>query len=390
MMRILLISPFHGGSHRSWATGYLQNSQNEVELLTLPDRFWKWRMHGGSVTLSRRFNETHRVGRKQLLPPLPHVILATDMVDLTTFQSLTRRISHSMPAILYMHENQITYPLPDSAVGGPMRRQQGERDLHYGFINYASMMAADLVLFNSEYHRSDYFYKLPSFLKHFPEFNELETIPLLIEKSEVMPVGVDIQGLNKAKRSYGDSDPPLILWNQRWEYDKNPGQFFAALYEIAQEGIPFRLAVCGANFRQKPAEFEKARVALAGQIVHWGYADSEEYKQLLWDASITISTAHHEFFGISIVEAVACNTFPILPRRLSYPELLPASAHHRCLYSDYSGLMEKLRWSLTNNIARNAISLELASHVAQFDWRIIASQYDTRITSLVDEDIFTN
>jgi len=356
----------------------------------MPDRFWKWRMHGGGITLARRFNETHRLSCRQQIPPLPHVILATDMIDLTTFQSLTRRITHNIPAILYMHENQITYPLPDTVGAGPMRRQQGERDLHYGFINYASMMAADLVLFNSEHHRSDFFSQLPSFLKHFPEFNELETIPLLVEKSEVMPVGVDIQGLNKAKSSYGQSDPPLILWNQRWEYDKNPEQFFAALCVLKREGIPFRLAVCGANFRQKPAEFEEARVALAGQIIHWGYAETDKYQQLLWDASITISTANHEFFGISIVEAVACNTFPILPRRLSYPELLPPSAHDRCLYTDFPGLMENLRWSLTNNTARNAISLELASHVAQFDWRIIAEQYDDRITSLVDEDIFTN
>ncbi len=389
-MRILLVSPFHGGSHRSWATGYMRNSQNEVELLALPDRFWKWRMHGGGITLARRFNETHSVNDLEPVLPLPHVILATDMVDLTIFHSLTRRITHNMPTILFMHENQITYPLPESAIEGPMRRQHGERDLHYGFINYASMMAADLVLFNSEYHRSEYFSELPSFLKHFPEFNEIETVPLLVEKSEVMPVGVDIQGLNEASSSHQSSDPPLILWNQRWEYDKNPEQFFAALYEIAREGIPFRLAICGANFRQKPAEFEKARVELASHIVHWGHAETNDYNQFLWDASITISTAHHEFFGISIVEAIACNTFPILPRRLSYPELLPRSTHDKCLYSDYSGLMEILRWSLTNNKARNAVSLELASHVAQFDWRVIASQYDDRIAALVNDDMMAN
>ncbi len=347
-------------------------------------------MHGGAITLARRYNQKYDVLAQQQIVSLPDVILATDMVDLTTFLSITRHSTNKMPAILFMHENQITYPLPDNVTEGPMRRQKGERDLHYGFINFASMMAADLVLFNSEYHRTEFFTALPSFLKHFPEYNELESVPLLLEKTEVMPIGLDVEGLNNSQRRNDSSDSPLILWNQRWEYDKNPEQFFTALYQIAREGIPFRLAICGVNFRQNPAEFDRARTELAGQIIHWGYAKEEVYKKLLWEAAITISTAHHEFFGISILEAVTCHTFPILPRRLSYPELLPLSTHDRCLYSDHSGLIDILRWSLTHDLARNAVSRELANYAARFDWRFIAPRYDDRIKSLVEGTPTTN
>jgi hypothetical protein len=62
-----------------------------------------------------------------------------------------------------MHENQLTYPLPADGRTGPMRRQHGERDHHYAFINYASMLAADRVFFNSQYHLESFFARCPNF-----------------------------------------------------------------------------------------------------------------------------------------------------------------------------------------------------------------------------------
>ncbi len=38
---------------------------------------------------------------------------------------------------------------------------------------------------------------------------------------------------------------------------------------------------------------------------------------------IVVSTAWHEFFGISVIEAVRAGCRALLPRRLSYPELFP-------------------------------------------------------------------
>jgi len=142
-MRILFVSTYHGGSHRAWAEGYKQYSSHDVQLLTLPARFWKWRMHGGAVTLARRFLERLSSGRLAM----PDLLVFTDMVDVSTFMALIRRQCPGLPAALYMHENQLTYPLPDSAGTGPMRRQKGERDLRYAFVNYASMLAADRISF---------------------------------------------------------------------------------------------------------------------------------------------------------------------------------------------------------------------------------------------------
>jgi glycosyltransferase involved in cell wall biosynthesis len=366
-MTILLVSPYHGGSHLAWAEGYRRESRYDVELLTLPARFWKWRMHGGALTLAREFlNSEIR----------PMLVLGTDMLDMTTFLALTRKAMSGTPAILYMHENQLTYPLPSGSRTGPMRRQKGERDLHYAFINVASMMAADEIYFNSSFHLRAFFESLPGFLKHFPEDNELENIPLLRAKSHVLPVGIDLSVLKRQDHLPKNESAPLIIWNQRWEYDKNPIQFFEALYTMVDDGVAFRLALCGMNFRRRPEEFKEALKRLSSHIVHEGYADEATYRDLLWQARVTISTAFHEYFGISILEAIYCQTFPILPRRLSYPELIPERFHDRCLYDDQAGLEQRLRWSLTNPLQSAEAAAELAVTVAHFDWATVARRYD--------------
>lgn len=378
-MKILLVSPYHGGSHQAWAEGYRQHSGHEVALLTLPDRFWKWRMHGGAVTLARRFMAA---GDADL-------VLATDMLDLTTFAALTRHKLGRTPLVLYMHENQLTYPLPADGETGPMRRQLGERDQHYAFVNYASMLTADRVLFNSQYHHDSFFAALPRFLKHFPEYNELGTVAKLQDKSRTLPVGVDFQRLMIEDWGLGNHQSsiinpvPLIVWNQRWEYDKNPAAFFAALYAVAAAGIPFRLALCGQQFGQRPSPFTEAMTRLSDQVVHVGFAEPDDYRRLLWEAAVTVSTAHHEFFGVSILEAIYCRTFPILPYRLSYPELIPEAYHRRCLYQNQGGLVERLRWALTHTDEARKVAVGLGTAVSRYDWSQLAAQYDKLLTDLV-------
>lgn len=113
-----------------------------------------------------------------------------------------------------------------------------------------------------------------------------------------------------------------------------------------EAGLDFTVALCGENFRQKPQEFEEAITRLGNRVIYAGHADDETYRQMLWAATVTVSTAHHEFFGISILEAIYGHTFPILPHRLSYPELIPEVYHRRCLYENEGGLLQRLRWAI--------------------------------------------
>ncbi len=374
-MRIALLSPYHGGSHKYWADGLINYSNNDIFPLTLPARFWKWRMHGGAITLARKFNASSIKF---------DLILATDMVDLTTFLALTRERISKTPVILYMHENQLTYPLPQEPDRGPMRRQRGERDLHYAFINFSSMLAADHVMFNSRFHRDQLLTKLPSFLSGFPEQNETVTLAELNEKSSVFPVGLDVPNDSPKISLDYDESTPLIVWNQRWEYDKNPKAMFETLFELANKGLSFNIAICGQNFRNKPHEFDQAIEVLSDRIVHFGYAELDDYYAILQSAHVTFSTAIHEFFGIAVLEAMACETYPVLPNKLCYPEILPSRFHDACLYSDHGQLVDKLTWALLNkDLARNVAS-EIAVAVQSYQWSALAPNFDQILEDLAN------
>ena len=364
-MRVVLLEPYYTGSHAAWVDGYVAASHHDVVPLVLKGQFWKWRMHGGAVTLARRFLE------KNLSADL---LLTTDMLDLTTFLALTRDRTHRMPTALYFHENQLTYPL----------RPGEKHDLHYGFINYASALAADIVFFNSSFHLEAFFDELPRLLKHFPDYNELNTVQTLRSKSHVLPLGLDLCRFDTHRplTSFSSDAPPLILWNHRWEYDKNPGQFLEALYALQDESLDFRVALLGEQFVRVPPEFEKARSQLGSRVVQFGFVESlADYAHWLWRADIVVSTAIHEFFGTAIVEALYCDCFPVLPHRLTYPDYVSPAYHARCLYHDFDGLVALLRAAIQQIEQTRQVSF--CDRVARYDWSETAVVYDTVLESLL-------
>ena len=358
-MKVWLVEPYYGGSHRAWADGYRAHSRHPVRLLTLPARFWKWRMQGGAVTLARK---------ALALKEAPDLIVASDMLNLPVFVALGGERLARVPVALYFHENQLTYPLPPG---------ETRRDLHYAFINFSSALRANALFFNSAYHLEAFYDELPRLLKHFPDYNELWSVGWLRERSEVLPLGLDLARLDAFRPEQPPNGPPTLVWNHRWEYDKDPGTFFRAVYALAEEGLDFRLILLGESFRNQPAEFLEARERLPERIAHFGYAeDLAQYARLLWQGDVVVSTAIHEFFGAAVLEACYCDCFPILPARLSYPELLPAASHDACLYHDFDGLLARLRRAVVEVEETRTRSLRAA--VARYDWGQMAPLYDRR------------
>jgi len=359
--RILLVEPFFGGSHRAFAEELKNFSRHRIKHLTLPARFWKWRMRGAAVTLSDRVRKTR----------FPYqAILATDMLNLAEFKAL---IPRDVPIFLYMHENQISYPVP-----------KGEtRDLQFGFTNITSCLAADKVGFNSRYQYEQFLRDLPEFLKMMPDFRLKDVPERIRRKARVIPLGLNLKFFDAfSRKPY--AGPPVILWNHRWEFDKQPEQFFEAIEQVEQSGLDFRLIIAGENFQAMPRAFLSAKKRFVRRIIHFGFAKTrEDYARLLKQADVVISTAIHETFGISVVEAAYSGAWPLLPRALSYPELIPTRYHADHLYSNFDDLVIKLKMILSNARVRRDRQKVLARVLFRFDWSRMIHRWDSLLEALV-------
>ncbi len=321
-LSVLAVEGFFGASHQAFLEGLVAASRHRWELVALPARRWKERMCSGAEALAEK-----AAGLEGDFDAL----FATDMVDLAALATLLPARLGELPRVLYFHENQLTYPT----------RYAPEDHWQFGLINATSALAADRVLFNSRFHRDDFLAAIPAFLQRLPAGARLpaDAAGRIASRSAVVHPGIDVAGIPCPERS-AEAGPLRILWNHRWEFDKRPEAFFAALEKLKAD---FRVVVCGESFARKPGAFERAPELLGERLEHFGYAERrEDYLSLLGRADVIVSTAAQEFFGIAWLEACAAGCMPLLPRRLSYPELLPGELHAECLYADDDELAARL------------------------------------------------
>jgi len=313
-VKVLALEPYYGGSHQAFLDGWRTHSRHEWTLLTLPPYFWKWRMHHAAVTFAAAACARWDAGERW------DAVFCSDMLNLAGFLGLAPPGLRERPGVVYFHENQLTYPLP----------REEDRDHSFSFMNLTSALAATRVWFNSSFHRGEFLNALDAFLKRMPPPDLAGEAENLWNKSEVHPPGI-VPFPPRGERKPG---PLRILWAARWEWDKNPETFFHALERLDRERVDFRVSVLGQQFKRTPDIFGIMRGRLAHRIDHWGFVESNDaYRDILMNADVAVSTAHHEFFGIGMVEAAAAGAFPLMPDRLAYPEVFSRKETPEFFYS---------------------------------------------------------
>ena len=353
-MRFLFLEPFYGGSHKDFADGLIRHSRYDIDLSSLPARFWKWRMRGAALHYYRKIKSFD----------LYDGLIVSDLMSLADLKALCNE--KLPPTILYFHENQFAYPLAESE----------QMDYQFGFTNITSALAADIVAFNSETHYRSFFSHLARFVRMMPEFNPHWVSDEIKQKSRVIYPGCHF----RVKDAAGDRKPgaPLvIIWNHRWEFDKRPENFFQALYYLQDLGIDFEVVLLGERYKKIPPAFTQAEKRLGRRIIHTGYVESRtEYYQWLSRGDVAISTADQENFGIAVVEAIRHGCLPLLPNRLSYPEILPAEWHSLFLYEDQNDLQQKL-FAVANNLKQyTPYRQSLSESMGRFAWEQQVRKFD--------------
>jgi len=360
-LKFLFLEPFFGGSHREFASGLIAHSKHRIDLVTLPARFWKWRMRGAALYFLKKV-----AGLASY-----HGLITTDLMSLSDFRALTR--GACPPTLVYFHENQLTYQLAP-----------GEHaDYQYGFTDITTALAANRILFNSQTHRDAFFEGLPGFLNMMPEYRPHWVVDEIRSRAAVLYPGCRFSDGSVALQEQPPGSPPLIIWNHRWEFDKNPDVFFDALDAVLNLGAEFRLALLGENFQVVPTAFVRARERYGKRIVQYGYVESRtEYLKWLQQGSIVISTAQQENFGMAVIEAVRFGCLPLLPARLAYPEIIPQEFHSRVLYRDQKELVQKLLRLIRDYAQFQELRLQLSTVMGRYAWVNVAHRYDEELGKL--------
>ncbi len=360
-LRFLFLEPYYGGSHKDFADGLTAHSRHAIDLVTLPDRFWKWRMRGAALHLAARIDH----------PGQYDGLIISSLMNLADLKALWAE--QCPPALVYFHENQHCYPL---APGESL-------DYQYGFTNIASALAADHVLFNSETHRTSFLDALPAFIRMMPDCRPNWICQAITARSEVVRPGCHFPAQGDLSRRE-PRQPPLIVWNHRWEHDKNPEAFFQALSAIQARGLAFKVVLLGERYGQVPPVFKQARKQLGERLLGDSFEPRRmNYFQWLARGGIIISTADQENFGIAVIEAMRHGCLPLLPHRLSYPEILPQEFHQDFLYTSQADLEEKLARLIQSFPEYGNRSARLASVMGRHAWTEAIGAWDRVLEELV-------
>lgn len=360
MKRVLILEPYYGGSHKLFLQGLQQTVVADYTLFTLPPRKWKMRMQLSApwfVDKIKNLPENERFF---------DAVLCSTFVDVAVLRALLRAIEGWNPAAqvnTYFHENQFAYP---GQIDDPAIRQ-------FTAINFTTALASDCCAFNSVYNLESFMKGIELFLNKAADMKLQNCIDDIRNKSVIIYPGMDYSAIDQVKSRDNNGKitnlPSTLVWNHRWEHDKGPDEFFEALYTLQQNGVAFRLIVLGESFINRPDCFEIASTKLQNEIIHFGYAESRNrYAELLHQGDLIISTAKHEFFGISVLEGIRAGCFPLLPHDLSYPELYD----ERYLYKP-GKLARRLETLLNKKVCLDRTTAHTLTD--RFDWQKSKTMY---------------
>ena len=143
------------------------------------------------------------------------------------------------------------------------------------------------------------------------------------------------------------------------------------------------MIIVGKKYSQYPKIFDEANIKLKDEIIFNGYCESrQEYISKIRQSNILPVTSNQDFFGISIMEAICAGNYPVLPERLTYPELFDIENNHDIFYKNDKEFERKLI-QVIENINNFNIAILQKELLDKFDWNRMSFEYDKLFKSII-------
>lgn len=414
-MNILILSAYDADSHQRWHKGLVRYLQAEYAdtadafnftVLTLPARFFSWRIRGNALSWA--------LGQRALLESQSwDAILATSMVDLATLKGLMPCLA-GIPSCVYFHENQFAYPVTG----------RSHSSIEPQMVTLYSALAADKVCFNSAYNQQTFLMGLEALLRKLPDQIPPGIVDAIKQKSQVLPVPIEpeyfaladlrdgflVDGLSgdglsfkECSRHQSPEQTPhralIIVWNHRWEYDKCPDLLLAIVQQLAacaaqlnaefnterKAKLRIKFHIVGQHFRQIPKAFAELKTLLQANnwLGEWGHLPCAEYKNILAQSDVVLSTAIHDFQGLAVMEAVAAGCTPLLPHRVAYPNFFAQEYLYGTEQEQDNLVLAQDGAAKIMAYCHNFSQLQ-APKINTLSWKVLATHYRQLFDALLD------
>lgn len=161
-------------------------------------------------------------------------------------------------------------------------------------------LAADQIIFNSNFNKDSFIDGINTFLNIQSDFKLKNLTEKLQLKMTVLYFPINFPQQLNTCNDYPSSEILHLIWPHRWEHDKNPELLAQVLIDLHQDNVPFQVSIIGEKYETYPKCFDEMHLKLSDRIINFGYLNRDDYIKCLIDGHIVISTANHEFYGVSM------------------------------------------------------------------------------------------
>jgi len=242
------------------------------------------------------------------------------------------------------------------------------------YQDLANMLTYDRLFVVSDYYRvllrKELMVLGPVILERFDEIVRVVGLPIDVES---------IDKSNKRSKKLNTSNKVRIVFNHSLRPPKQPGNALYVIEKIlsTRDNCSFEITRAFIEGTQIEKDLKNLSKKYKSRIIFHNNLTLNDYYNLLWNCDIQFSTASHESFGVSTIEAMYTGNACFTPDDLSYPEITGGIGN----YHDIDDLVEMVIKSIDDYVFRNNISEAQRSVAMRYKPSIIVD----KIIKIIEE-----